>query len=131
MACFIDFHFNVFYYYFIRYNVKRNNLKRSEYMTTNKFSEPTLLILISLAEQNRHGYAIMEDIQSSYDVKLGPGTLYGAISRLEKAGYISPIESQDRKKPYKMTTEGEIYLTEQIKEIQKVTNIGMKRLGLV
>ncbi|GAA3721167.1 PadR family transcriptional regulator [Salinicoccus jeotgali] len=100
-------------------------------MTTNKFSEPTLLILISLAEQNRHGYAIMEDIQSSYDVKLGPGTLYGAISRLEKAGYISPIESQDRKKPYKMTTEGEIYLTEQIKEIQKVTNIGMKRLGLV
>ncbi|WP_240377160.1 PadR family transcriptional regulator [Bacillus piscicola] len=100
-------------------------------MTKSKFSEPTLFILISLAEQNRHGYAIMEDIQKNYDVKLGPGTLYGAISRLEKAGYIIAIETQDRKKPYKLTGEGQIYLTEQIKEIQKITNIGMKRLGLV
>ena len=106
-------------------------MKRSEYMAKNKFSEPALFILISLAEQNRHGYAIMEDIEKSYDIKLGPGTLYGAISRLEKAGYISAVESQDRKKPYKLTEEGQIYLAEQIKEIQKVTNMGMKRLGLV
>jgi len=97
----------------------------------NKFSEPTLFILISLAEENRHGYAIMEDIEKNYDVKLGPGTLYGAISRLEKAGYIEVLESQDRKKPYKLTEEGQIYLTEQIKEIQKVTSLGLKRLGLV
>ncbi|MEI3599146.1 MULTISPECIES: PadR family transcriptional regulator [unclassified Oceanobacillus] len=97
----------------------------------NRFSEPSLLILISLAEKKRHGYAIMEDIEKNYDIKLGPGTLYGAISRLEKAGYISVLESQDRKKPYKLTEEGQIYLTEQIKEIQKVTSLGMKRLGLV
>lgn len=97
----------------------------------NRFSEPSLLILISLAEKKRHGYAIMEDIEKNYDIKLGPGTLYGAISRLEKAGYISALESQDRKKPYKLTEEGQIYLTEQIKEIQKVTSLGMKRLGLV
>src|SRR5690625_4462596 len=100
-------------------------------MAKSKFSEPALFILISLADQNRHGYAIMEDIEESYDVKLGPGTLYGAISRLEKAGYISTIESKDRKKPYRLTQEGQIYLTEEIKRIQKVTNIGMKRLGLV
>lgn len=100
-------------------------------MAKGKFSEPALFILISLAEQNRHGYTIMEDIEKNYDVKLGPGTLYGAISRLEKAGYISAVESQDRKKPYRLTEEGQIYLTEQIKEIQKVTNIGMKRLGLI
>lgn len=97
----------------------------------SKFSEPSLFILISLADKNRHGYAIMEDIEKSYDIKLGPGTLYGAIARLEKAGYISVLESQDRKKPYKLTEEGQIYLTEQIKEIQKVTSLGMKRLGLV
>jgi len=97
----------------------------------NKFSEPALLILISLAEKNRHGYAIMEDIEKNYDIKLGPGTLYGAISRLERAGYISVLESQDRKKPYELTKEGQIYLTEQIKEIQKVTALGLKRLGLV
>lgn len=97
----------------------------------NKFSEPSLLILISLAEENRHGYAVMEDIEKNYDIKLGPGTLYGAISRLEKAGYISALESQDRKKPYKLTEEGQVYLTNQIKEIQKVTTLGLKRLGLV
>lgn len=97
----------------------------------NKFTEPSLLILISLAEENRHGYAIMEDIEKNYDIKLGPGTLYGAISRLEKAGYISALESQDRKKPYKLTEEGQVYLTNQIKEIQKVTTLGLKRLGLV
>ncbi|ENH96743.1 PadR family transcriptional regulator [Gracilibacillus halophilus YIM-C55.5] len=97
----------------------------------NRFSEPSLLILISLAEKNRHGYAIMEDIEKNYDIKLGPGTLYGAISRLEKEGYISVIESEDRKKPYKLTDEGQIYLTDQIKELQKVTSIGLKRLGLV
>lgn len=97
----------------------------------NKFTEPSLLILISLAEENRHGYAIMEDIEKNYDIKLGPGTLYGAISRLEKAGYISALESQDRKKPYKLTEEGQVFLTNQIKEIQKVTTLGLKRLGLV
>jgi len=97
----------------------------------SKFSEPALFILISLAEKNRHGYAIMEDIEKSYDIKLGPGTLYGAVSRLEKEGYISVLESQDRKKPYKLTEEGQIYLTQQIKEIQKVTSLGLKRLGLV
>ncbi|MCM3713865.1 PadR family transcriptional regulator [Alkalihalobacillus oceani] len=97
----------------------------------NRFSEPSLLILISLAEKNRHGYAIMEDIEKNYDIKLGPGTLYGAISRLEKAGYISVLESQERKKPYKLTKEGQIFLTEQIKEIQKVASLGMKRLGLL
>src|SRR5690625_4386494 len=100
-------------------------------MAKSKISDPAAFILIRLAEENCHGYAIMEDIEENYDVKLRPGTLYGAISRLEKAGYISAVKSQDRKKPYKLTEEGQIYLTEQIKEIQKVTNIGMKRLGLV
>lgn len=100
-------------------------------MVRSKFSEPSLFILISLAEQDRHGYAIMEDIEKNHNVKLGPGTLYGAISRLEKAGYIQAVESQDRKKPYHLTEEGQSYLTEQIREIQKVTNIGIKRLGLI
>ncbi|WP_018932965.1 PadR family transcriptional regulator [Gracilibacillus lacisalsi] len=100
-------------------------------MKKNRFSEPSLLILISLAEQNRHGYAIMEDIEQNYDIKLGPGTLYGAISRLEKAGYIRVLESENRKKPYEMTEAGRIYLSEQIKEMQKITTLGLKRLGLV
>lgn len=58
---------------------------------TDRFSEPTLFILISLADGNKHGYAIMEDIERSYDIKLGPGTLYGAISRMEKSKLIKAI----------------------------------------
>ncbi|MBX4260320.1 helix-turn-helix transcriptional regulator (plasmid) [Clostridium estertheticum] len=49
-----------------------------------RFSEPTLFILISLAESKKHGYAIMEDIEISYNIKIGHGTLYGAISRIKK-----------------------------------------------
>jgi len=100
-------------------------------MTKNRFSEPSLLILISIAEQNRHGYAIMEDIEKSYDIKLGPGTLYGAISRLEKSGYIQAVASDDRKKPYALTEDGETYVKEQIQAMQKVTTVGMQRLGLI
>ncbi len=96
----------------------------------DRFSEPSLFVLISLAEKNCHGYAIMEDIEKNYNIKLGAGTLYGAITRLEKAGYIQVLESDDRKKPYKLTDAGREYLRNQIKEIQEITSLGAKRLGL-
>lgn len=96
-----------------------------------RFSEPTLFILISLAEGNKHGYAIMEDIEKSYDIKIGPGTLYGAISRMEKQKLIEAIYSKDRKKPYQITTEGREYLQGKLKEIEHVTKLGFQRLGLI
>lgn len=98
---------------------------------TDRFSEPTLFILISLADGNKHGYAIMEDIERSYDIKLGPGTLYGAISRMEKSKLIRAIPSQDRKKPYQITSDGRQYLKEKLKEIEIVTKLGFERLGLI
>lgn len=98
---------------------------------TDRFSEPTLFILISLADGNKHGYAIMEDIERSYDIKLGPGTLYGAISRMEKSKLIRAIPSQDRKKPYQITSDGRQYLQEKLEEIEVVTKLGYKRLGLI
>ncbi|MFB1051549.1 PadR family transcriptional regulator [Paraliobacillus sp. JSM ZJ581] len=98
--------------------------------STDRFSEPTLFILISLAEGNKHGYAIMEDIENSYDIKIGPGTLYGAISRMEKLKLIRAIPSKDRKKPYQITAEGRQYLQEKLKEIETVTKLGFERLGL-
>lgn len=97
----------------------------------DRFSEPTLFILISLAEGNKHGYAIMEDIENSYDIKLGPGTLYGAISRMEKFKFIEAIPSKDRRKPYQITSEGREYLQEKLTEIDTVTKLGFKRLGLI
>lgn len=99
--------------------------------STDRFSEPTLFILISLADGNKHGYAIMEDIERSYDIKLGPGTLYGAISRMEKSKLIKAIPSQDRKKPYQITSHGRQYLQEKLEEIEAVTKLGYKRLGLI
>lgn len=99
--------------------------------SSERFSEPTLFILISLAEENKHGYAIMEDIENSYAVKIGPGTLYGAISRMEKKQLIQAVATQDRKKPYQITAEGRVYLEEKLKEIENVTKIGFQRLGLV
>lgn len=96
-----------------------------------RFSEPTLFILISLAEGTKHGYAIMEDIEHSYNMKIGPGTLYGAISRLEKLDFIEAIPSKDRKKPYQITSKGKEYLQEKLSEIDKVTKLAYKRLGLI
>ncbi|WP_028402021.1 PadR family transcriptional regulator [Ectobacillus panaciterrae] len=96
-----------------------------------RFSEPTLFILISLANENKHGYAIMEDIEKSYDMKIGPGTLYGAISRMEKTGLIEAIPSQERRQPYQITPDGREYLQEKLKEMERITTIGLKRLGLI
>ena len=96
-----------------------------------RFSEPTLFILISLAEGNKHGYAIMEDIENSYDIKIGPGTLYGAISRIEKLNFIESVPSKDRRKPYQITSKGSEYLQEKLREMENVTNLGFKRLGMI
>lgn len=102
------------------------------YMSSmDRFSEPTLFILISLADGNKHGYAIMEDIETSYDLKIGPGTLYGAINRMEKLMLIEALPSNDRKKPYRITSKGRLYLQEKLKEIETVTKLGFERLGLI
>ena len=73
-----------------------------------------LLILTSLAGGPKHGYAMIEDIASITGVRLGPGTLYGAISRLEADGMIEALESDDRRRPYQITTRGRRHLETEI-----------------
>ncbi|MFD2627804.1 PadR family transcriptional regulator [Oceanobacillus kapialis] len=97
----------------------------------DRFSEPALFILISLAEGEKHGYAIMEDIEQHYNKKLGPGTLYGAISRMEKLNLIKPMPLQNRRKPYKITASGKAYLEDRLNELEEVTALGRRRLGLL
>src|SRR5688572_16560265 len=65
-------------------------------------ADPTLLILTSLAEGDKHGYAMMDDIATFAGVRLGPGTLYGAITRLVECGWITPVDSTDRRRPYRL-----------------------------
>jgi DNA-binding PadR family transcriptional regulator len=94
-----------------------------------RFSEPALLILISLAQGPKHGYAMTEDIAEFADVRFGPGTLYGAITRLESRGLIERLEAEDRRNPYRLTALGEKALRARLASIQAVAKIGQRRLA--
>jgi len=91
-------------------------------------SDPTLLVLSSLADGHKHGYGIMEDIERFAQIRLGPGTLYGAITRLEQRGWIRRVSSTDRRQPYALTGAGRDYLNEQLEQLERVVKTGLKRL---
>ena len=91
-------------------------------------SDPTTLILASLADGDKHGYAIMEDIQVFAGIRLGPGTLYGAISRLEERGWIRAVKPGSRRQPYRITQEGLQHLKEQLAILGQVVRTGTRRL---
>jgi DNA-binding PadR family transcriptional regulator len=91
-------------------------------------SDPSILVLSSLAGGDKHGYAMMEDIERFAGVRLGPGTLYGAITRLEQRGWIAPIGSRDRRQPYTLTSSGREYLREQLGNLGRVARTGLRRL---
>ena len=105
------------HYYVVRYYVMRN------------ISDPTILILASLAEGDKHGYAMMMDIRTFANVKLGPGTLYGAITRLEQRGFIRPVAGVDRRQPYRLTAAGRRYLEQELAGLDSVVRVGVRRLG--
>jgi DNA-binding PadR family transcriptional regulator len=94
-----------------------------------RFSEPALLILISLAEGPKHGYSMTEDIEAIADVRLGPGTLYGAIARLETRGLIEALKSEDRRNPYRLTGLGERALRARLDSMMAVVRAGQRRLA--
>jgi len=94
-----------------------------------RFSDPALLILSSLADGSKHGYGMMSDIETMTGVRLGAGTLYGALARLESAGLIKAIASNDRRRPYQLTAKGIAALREQLALLQKLASTGLKRLA--
>lgn len=92
-------------------------------------TDPTLLVLASLAESDKHGYAIMQDVEAFGGVRLGPGTLYGAITRLEQRGWIKPIAGkEDRRQPYRITGAGREYLMQQLTHLNRIVKTGLGRL---
>jgi DNA-binding PadR family transcriptional regulator len=94
-----------------------------------RFSEPALLIMISLADGPKHGYAMTEDIEQISGQRLGPGTLYGAISRLEVKGWIEPLPSEDRRRPYKLTNAGHQVLKHRLNAIRAMARVAQARLA--
>lgn len=91
-------------------------------------TDPALLVLSSLAEGDKHGYAMMEDIERFAGVRLGPGTLYGAITRLEERGWIRPSGPDARRRPYRLTAAGRRRLNEQLAGLERVLKTGLARL---
>jgi DNA-binding PadR family transcriptional regulator len=91
-------------------------------------TDPTLLVLSSLANGDKHGYAMMEDIERFAGLRLGPGTLYGAITRLEQRGWIRPVNSHDRRQPYTITGAGREHLQDQLANLDRVVRAGLRRL---
>jgi DNA-binding PadR family transcriptional regulator len=65
-----------------------------------------LLVLASLCDGPKHGYSIQRDIEEFADVRLGPGTLYGAINTLERDRLIDQQTATDRRRPYRITPAG-------------------------
>jgi DNA-binding PadR family transcriptional regulator len=93
-------------------------------------NDPPILILTSLAGGPKHGHALSKDIEGFAGVVLGPGALYGAITRLEERGLIEPLESNDRRRPYRITAMGAAYLAEAVDEMQRLADEGARRLAV-
>ena len=92
-------------------------------------NDPPILILTSLAGGPKHGHALSKDIEGFAGVVLGPGALYGAITRLEERGLIEPLESNDRRRPYRITAAGSAYLAEAVDEMHRLADEGARRLA--
>jgi DNA-binding PadR family transcriptional regulator len=94
------------------------------------WTDPGLLVMASLAEDPRHGYAIIQDVEAITGVRLGPGTLYGALSRLEQRGLIEQLDSDDpRRRPYRLTSHGSAVLAERLEHMRRFAAMGRKRLA--
>lgn len=92
-------------------------------------NDPTVLILTSLSAGPKHGHALTKDIEAFAGVRLGPGTLYGAITRLEQRGLIEPLAAEDRRRPYRITAAGADTLTAALTSLRKVLDAGSQRLA--
>lgn len=104
---------------------------------TKPLTEPVFLILTSLAEQPRHGYALLQDIEdmSNGRVVLSTGTLYGALRRLLEDDWIERFQQPDTsrdKQAYKLTAEGRRQLqteVDRMKRLTRMATVRMKEIG--
>src|SRR5690242_2642150 len=95
-----------------------------------RWTEPTLLVLTSLADGAKHGYAITADIAEQVGVTLGPGTLYAALARLEQRGLIEGLPAEGRRRPYQLTAAGVAELSAQATRMQRLAALSLGRLRL-
>src|SRR5215471_8410422 len=97
-------------------------------------TEPVLLVLLSLAEQPRHGYSILKDVEhmSGGRVVLSTGTLYGALQRLLSQGWIERFEEDDgprERRSYRLTSKGRRNLQSEIDRMRHLTKLAGLRIA--
>src|SRR5579864_1511181 len=94
-----------------------------------RYAGPATLILSSLADGAKHGYALTKDIEAFAGVRLAPGTLYEALGRLEGQGLIESVKSDDRRRPYRLTAAGASALRTHLDAQRRVADLGLRRLA--
>lgn len=94
-----------------------------------RYAGPATLILSSLAEGPKHGYALTKDVEEFAGVRLAPGTLYEALARLESQGLIAALEAADRRRPYRLTAVGAVALQAHLDAQKRVAEVGLRRLN--
>jgi len=113
------------------YYSDRMGKKSGKPVGLRRSNDPPLLILTSLVEGPKHGYALAQDIEEFAGVQLSPGALYGAIARLEERGLIEALPEVERRRPYRVTAAGSAELSEAMREMRRVVDVGTLRLGLL
>lgn len=93
-----------------------------------RYPGPLTFVLASLADGPKHGYALTKDIEAFAGLRLAPGTLYEALTRLEQLGLIEPLPAQERRKPYRITAAGATALQQHLDQQRHVANVGLRRL---
>ncbi len=93
------------------------------------FADAGLLILASLAGGPKHGYAMLEDIEALAGVRMGPGTLYTTLARLQQRGWIEALPAEERRHPYRLTAAGGAVLRDQLVRLEGFTAAGLRRMG--
>jgi DNA-binding PadR family transcriptional regulator len=93
-------------------------------------SEATYYILLALVKP-LHGYGVMQKVESISNgtVSIGPGTLYGAFTTLEKEKLIVMVKEEERRKSYMLTPRGREVLKEQISRLEIMTLNGQAVLA--
>jgi DNA-binding PadR family transcriptional regulator len=94
-----------------------------------RWADPPLLVLASLAAEPKHGYAITQDVAESMGVRLSAGTLYAVIARLESRGLIEAMQSEERRRPYRITMAGAQALAQQSERMSRVASLARERLS--
>jgi len=101
----------------------------AEFADLGRYAEPSLLILVSLSAGPKHGYAIMEDSATIGPRRIGAGTLYAALARLERLGMIEPLPADgSRRRPYRLTALGATTLKAQLERLHDLSETGLARL---